>query len=89
MGERICKSEVEAVISHEPLAFELGKEEVVGSHPAKLEGQAFTEDFLDPRHPLYGSVDEHGRRLPGWLEQVTVRYARALPASKLSSFARS
>lgn len=40
-----------------------------------LEADQPLEDFLDPRHPQYGSVDEHGRPLPGWLDQITVRCA--------------
>ena len=31
------------------------------------------EDFMDPQHPLYGEVDEHGRKIPAWHEQITIR----------------
>jgi OPT family oligopeptide transporter len=31
------------------------------------------EDFMDPKHPLYGEVDEHGRKIPAWHEQITIR----------------
>ena len=37
--------------------------------------EVMKEDFTEPSHPLYGEVDEHGRNLPGWLEQITIRWA--------------
>lgn len=36
--------------------------------------QPLKEDFLDPSHPLYGTVDEEGHTTPGnWRDILTVR----------------
>lgn len=90
MTEQTPVGEAEKVLGSHPSRFEVAER-------ASVPGKGFedgkvseypelntTEDFTDPQHPLYGTVDEYGRRLPGWLEQITVRYApigEGLPAA--------
>jgi hypothetical protein len=73
MGEHVPKSAAETVLQKDPHAFEIAQEKVLGLQSNKIESFEDQGDFLDPQHPLYGTVDEHGRPLPGWLEQITVR----------------
>lgn len=69
------KSDTETVLQHTPGAYEVAEGKLTGIHPSKFPSEELnaSEDFLDPKHPLYGTVDEYGRPLPGWLEQITVR----------------
>ena len=77
MGERAKKSDAESAIARNSRVLEGAQEDLAGLNPKVIDNNDFTpfaEDFLDPQHPLYGTMDEHGRRIPGWLEQITVRY---------------
>ena len=76
MGEVAPKSAAETVLQRDPAAYEVAEEKVTGfGQPGKFQSDDLGtgEDFLDPKHPQYGTVDEYGRPLPGWLEQITVR----------------
>ena len=79
MGEFVRNGEGEVAIANDPKAFEVAEEAATGvltkENEEEYEGEAFSggEDFTDPTHPLYGTVDEHGRALPGWLDQITFR----------------
>ena len=77
MGEVVPKSEAETAIQRSPSAYAGAEKAVLGFQgvPGKYESDDLgqEEDFLDPKHPQYGTVDEHGRPLPGWLDQITVR----------------
>lgn len=76
MGEATKKSDAELAIARNRRILEGAQEDVAGIHPKIVDNNDFTpfaEDFLDPQHPMYGTVDEHGRPIPGWLEQITVR----------------
>ena len=83
MGEFVHKGEAEIAIAKDPNAYEAAEEAAVGVHSKQteeeLKGFVGEEDFTDPSHPLYGQVDEHGRALPGWLEQITFRQYAPLP----------
>ena len=78
MGEQAKKSDTELAIARNRRLLEGAQEDVAGIHPKVINNDdfaPFSEDFLDPQHPLYGTVDEHGRPIPGWMEQITVRFA--------------
>lgn len=67
---------VEDTMNHQgDLTYDVSKEEAANASVKAIDDVP-EEDFLDPKHPLYGTVDEYGRALPGWLDQITVRYAR-------------
>ena len=93
MGEVVPKSEAETAIQRSPSAYAGAEKEVLAYQnvPGKFESDDLgqEEDFLDPKHPQYGTVDEHGRPLPGWLDQITVRRASAATASVLDAFAQA
>ena len=84
MGEFVRNGEAEVAIANDPKAFEVAEEAATGVLTKEIEEEyeddAFSggEDFTDPTHPLYGKVDEHGRALPGWLDQITFRQAGSL-----------
>ena len=76
MGEQAKKSDAELAIARNSRVLEGAQEDVAGVHPKIIANNDFTpfaEDFLDPQHPLYGTLDEHGRPIPKWLEQITIR----------------
>lgn len=85
MGEQTKKTDLELAIARNSRVLEGVQEDVAGLHPKAIDTANFTtfaEDFLDPQHPLYGTMDEHGRPIPSWLAQITIRQStliRLLP----------
>ena len=71
--DHVPLSATEAALQEDPKAFEKAEEKVVGLTDHKIASFEDQGDFLDPKHPQYGTVDEHGRPLPGWIDQITVR----------------
>lgn len=76
MGEIAKKSDTESAIAKTHHALELAQKDIACPLPKIPDLGDFaqvSEDFLDPNHPLYGTMDENGRRIPGWIEQITIR----------------
>ena len=77
MTEQTPTGELEKTLASHPSRYQVAEEAIVGKNAEELKAkmpELAQEDFTDPHHPLYGTVDEFGRPLPGWLEQITVRW---------------
>lgn len=83
MTEQTPVGELEKQLGSHPSRFEVAQNRIVPKTvddlPSKVP-EIGKEDFTDPNHPLYGEVDEYGRQLPGWLEQITIRWDAPLGA---------
>ena len=77
MTEQTPVGELERQLGSHPSKFQVAEAAVVGKNADELKQkmpELGQEDFTDPNHPQYGTVDEFGRPLPSWTEQITVRY---------------
>ena len=74
-------NDAETKLGNHPSRFEIAQGPVLGKDAEELKNklpELGVEDFTDPNHPLYGEVDEFGRQIPGWLDQITVRQVSSI-----------